>query len=1506
MRKRKKKFYKWLAFFMSATLLIGQNSFPVMAEGIGSLSDGETGAWKNDTASGNTEGSEAGKGSDVSGNMGESEGGGESLQNPEEEDSVETENGTDMEETEKGTENVTEESSGEGRREGTPEETETAAEAESETGSSEKADTVSMNGIVQAEIQETAENLTLTEKRAGQPVVSLAANPIRYFTVDSISYRVINAENCEVELYSAKDISKTDFDFTIPSEVAYQDITYKVTGIGSNAFENSHLTSVTISESITKIDDKAFRYSNLTSLIIPANVTKIGEDAFSTCFKLNSVTIQANAIEIGNRAFDNCQNLNSVTLSGVTKIGEQAFYQNKALRSIEIPESVTEIGRAAFCLCEQLTDVKLPAGLTKIAEGTFGNCSGLKKIVIPEGVTEIGDSAFASCRKLENVIISENVKVIGNNAFEFCGSLTEIKLPYGLQKINSRLFYECINLKMVEIPETVTEIGKEAFWNCEQLKGIELPYGLKSIGDGAFGQTGLLSIKIPETVTQIGESVFVCCAELKSVELPDGLKELKFSTFDGTSNLRGIKLPEALVVMGPELFWGSGLYEIVVPDGVQGIGTWAFRACADLQSVEVPSGLKKINGGAFTNCKKFNTLKIRIDTNNLQSLQAIPLDQNNFSGEDGYPFWGCPSDRSIIFLTADGTQRLTGSALKKAQRVYMDAEDGNTKDNLWEGWKIADSVDDIIGGDVGNAVNIAVRKDGQQWTDSQKAFQLTADGGTNFITDLKDVPDGTFEIYESLGDAVLDTGISVTVAGADAEAVVDYYTVTFLDGDDAYGEDTPQKQQIILSGQKASRPDAPTKSGYSFTGWMTEKGGSTAFSFDTETIKGTTKIYAGWKVEIVTPAAYAVTVKVQKDDKEWVGSNKNFVLSLDGGKNLVDDLSHVPDGIYAIYEKSGDTVLDTGVLVTVSGADGEAVVNYYTVTFYDNDTAYGGDTPQKPQIVLSGQKAAKPAAAPAKTGYAFIGWMTEKDGNTAFNFDTEITEKKAVYASWKEQSADAFVIMASALEGGDISPKGSVEVKKGEDRTFTIIPREGHRVKSIVVDGAEAVADEKQTEGILHYTFYDVGENHTILVVFEEISETHGVNIKVRKDGQDWKGHNKNLGLSSDGGNTFIDNLSSVPDGVYKIYEKSGESTVDTGVSVTVAGVDEEAFVDYYTVTFYDGNAAYSEGTPQEPQIILSGQKASKPAVAPVKADYSFIGWMTEKDGDTAFNFDEGITEKKAVYASWQKPAADELVIVASATDGGDISPKGSIAVKKGEDQTFTITPREGYQVKSILVDGKEAVPDEKQSGKSAITAGKEETALAGSQEGILHYTFRDVRENHTISAEFEKKSSSKPGGDKPDKGDEPGKGNKPDDTDSGKQDSDISGDQGGKRENQAAGNKAVSAVYTVNAKNTENNAKKSAPDGKEPKTGDTTRVEVYATTAMIAGLIYIVLYFRDQERGMTQSDKDEIVMKLIRWAKKGGHWRRYAALAAILGLLIYYHSIGKRISSEWRLICAK
>ena len=72
---------------------------------------------------------------------------------------------------------------------------------------------------------------------------------------------------------------------TIPSQVTYKGITFKVTEIDSEGFRDCGITSLVIPQTITKIGNSAFwKCTKLTgTLTIPGSVATIGDYAFHRC-----------------------------------------------------------------------------------------------------------------------------------------------------------------------------------------------------------------------------------------------------------------------------------------------------------------------------------------------------------------------------------------------------------------------------------------------------------------------------------------------------------------------------------------------------------------------------------------------------------------------------------------------------------------------------------------------------------------------------------------------------------------------------------------------------------------------------------------------------------------------------------------------------------------------------------------------------------------------------------------------------------------------------------------------------------------------------------------------------------------------------------------------------------------------------------------------------------------------------------------------------------------------
>lgn len=558
-----------------------------------------------------------------------------------------------------------------------------------------------------------------------------------------------------------------------------------------------------------------------------------------------------------------------------------------------------------------------------------------------------------------------------------------------------------------------------------------------------------------------------------------------------------------------------------------------------------------------------------------------------------------------------------------------------------------------------------------------------------------------------------------------------------------------------------------------------------------------------------------VTIMVNKDGDTWSDSGKSYALTVAGSGSYITNLSSVPNDTYNVCEiisdTGGNTYVDTGVPVTVSGPGATATVNYYTVTANAND----GVSPPQQQIVLSGQKAVKPAD-PTRPNFGFSGWF--KESGEAFDFSTQtITATTTVTAGWTTN-------------------KYAVKISVNKDDAAWDNHGKAFCLKK---ESAMPVIAADEADGELYML------------------------------------------LADEPADAWITDFTNLEAGTYRVHEVAGGAAepVDTGVTVTVNGADASVGIDYYTVTFYDADTPYGGDSAQAPQIVLKGKNALAPADPAAKAGYTFYRWSPLKDdSSTDFNFKSPIMAKTNVYASWN--TIPKFTITASAGAGGSIAPSGEIGVQLGDNQQFIITPDNGYRIDAVLVDGTDV------TGNliDIAEAYKLREAGVNNQSGAKQYAFQKVEAPHTIEAKFKalpvKRKSS--GGITP-----PGP---PDYV-----------PPAAVPVNNAAPNIIPDAAPVPDAVPVPADAPTSPSRDNEPKTGDDFTVEIYATLAMIAGLLYLLLYFADGQSGMTEEQKKEIVGAIVRWARKGGRLRKYAAISVIFLILVYYHSIGKRTVQNWK-----
>ena len=135
-----------------------------------------------------------------------------------------------------------------------------------------------------------------------------------------------------------------------------------------------------------------------------------------------------------------------------------------------------------------------------------------------------------------------------------------------------------------------------------------------AIGDAAFyGCYSLTSVTIPDGVAEIGMNPFIRCDALDSVivssdhpalEVVDGVlfskADKRLICYPCVKTDDRYTIPEGIEIIGDYAFRAcDSLTDVTIPDGVTSISDYAFNECGSLTSVTIPDGVTTIGYGAF-------------------------------------------------------------------------------------------------------------------------------------------------------------------------------------------------------------------------------------------------------------------------------------------------------------------------------------------------------------------------------------------------------------------------------------------------------------------------------------------------------------------------------------------------------------------------------------------------------------------------------------------------------------------------------------------------------------------------------------------------------------------------------------------------------------------------------------------------------------------------------------------------------------------------------------------
>ena len=294
---------------------------------------------------------------------------------------------------------------------------------------------------------------------------------------------------------------------------------------------------------------------------------------------------------------------------------------------------------------------------------------------------------------------------------------------------------------------------------------------------------------------------------------------------------------------------------------------------------------------------------------------------------------------------------------------------------------------------------------------------------------------------------------------------------------------------------------------------------------------------------------------------------------------------------------------------------------------------------------------------------------------------------------------NSYQITATSGAGGSISPSGNIAVATGASLTLQITAEPCDSVLDVVVDGVS-----QGPRG--SYTFTGVSANHTISATFDLL--TFSVTPTAGSGGSIIPAEQVILNCAQDQivtitpadcqeiADVLVDGLSVGPVPTYTFANLLADHTI----SATFQPI-------HYTIATSSGsngsiapggNVGFNCGDQQTFSIIPDLCHS----VVAVLVDGVSVGAVTTY----AFN---NVRANHTLSATF---AIDSFTVVASAGQGGTLSPEFSTVANCGSNVAYTITPNACYSIADVLVDG--------------VSIGAEPT-----------YTLTNIQANHTIAASF-------------------------------------------------------------------------------------------------------------------------------------------------------------------------
>ena len=300
----------------------------------------------------------------------------------------------------------------------------------------------------------------------------------------------------------------------------------------------------------------------------------------------------------------------------VSGIYDFTFYRCSGLTSVKMPGSISYIGYCAFEDCSELKGMTIPNSMVRIRNGAFWGCNeALFDMTTVPGVQLIDGLAIMANGSLSGALDLTGVRGVGEGVFEDCTGLTNLIIGDDMTSIGASAFANCFRITSVTVGTNVTYVGDCAFEGCYGITNVyicDLAAWCGITFEGSLANPlSCVDCYDPEDIWSYDDpgihkttNIYVGDELISDLIIPDGVNGIGAYAFVKCDGLTSVTMPDSVRGIGDGAFWGcKGLKNVVMGNAVENIGEDAFGDCGALTSVTMPDSVTIIGGGAFANCR---------------------------------------------------------------------------------------------------------------------------------------------------------------------------------------------------------------------------------------------------------------------------------------------------------------------------------------------------------------------------------------------------------------------------------------------------------------------------------------------------------------------------------------------------------------------------------------------------------------------------------------------------------------------------------------------------------------------------------------------------------------------------------------------------------------------------------------------------------------------------------------------------------------------------------------